>query len=292
MPKDVSQTKYWVFTINNYDKIPNFETPETSISSTKYDYLIYQPEIGEKGTPHLQGYVCMKKKTKLTTMKKLIPTAHWEARKGTHEEAKAYCKKEESRDANFNRFYEYGNDSEIAKTKGQRTDLTGLKTLIDNGGSIIDCFDQHFGSTMRYHKGLELYLSLKNPIRHEMPEVYVFWGLTGTGKSKAAFEMTNPNETYYKMPDNKWWDGYDPRIHKDIIIDDFRGREMGEEYMLRLCDRYPMRVEVKGKTIQVSFRRIIFTSNLHPKEWSCWGQNWDWDVDHPFKRRIKQIKRF
>ena len=59
-----------------------------------YKYLIYGREVGDEGTPHLQGYVQLKKITRLTGMKKLHPTAHWEVAKGTEEQNRTYCSKE------------------------------------------------------------------------------------------------------------------------------------------------------------------------------------------------------
>ena len=50
-------------------------------------YLVYQHEIGENGTHHLQGFVRFVKKKRLTQLKKLEKTIHWEQRRGTEEEA-------------------------------------------------------------------------------------------------------------------------------------------------------------------------------------------------------------
>ena len=51
-------------------------------------------EVGKDGTPHLQGYVCMKKTRTLPAMKKIMPRAHLELMKGTPEQAAEYCKKD------------------------------------------------------------------------------------------------------------------------------------------------------------------------------------------------------
>lgn len=46
------------------------------------------------GTPHLQGYVRFAQPKTLAQMRKLIPRAHLEARKGTETQAATYCQKE------------------------------------------------------------------------------------------------------------------------------------------------------------------------------------------------------
>lgn len=76
-----------MFTLNNPD---NVRLPETW-SDCKY--LAYQLESGINGTPHLQGYVIFLKNKGLTALKKLEPRAHWERRRGSHAEARAYCTK-------------------------------------------------------------------------------------------------------------------------------------------------------------------------------------------------------
>ena len=64
---------------------------------------------------------------------------------------------------------------------------------------------------IKYHKGMMAYKSLitsRGPRKcpPDGPEVWVFWGATGTGKSRRAFE-TWP-DAYRKMTNDKWWDGY------------------------------------------------------------------------------------
>lgn len=52
-------------------------------------------------------------------------------------------------------------------------------------------------------------------------EVYVFWGTTGTGKSKRAWEEATM-DAYPKSPTSIWWCGY--QGHSNVVIDEFRGR--------------------------------------------------------------------
>uniref|UniRef100_UPI004047E79C hypothetical protein n=1 Tax=Shewanella sp. TaxID=50422 RepID=UPI004047E79C len=87
-----SPARDWVFTINNpsekdWDKVWAFS----------YKYLVFQVEVGESGTPHIQGFVQMQELIRITGLKKLHKRAHWEKRRGTPDEAADYCKKEESR---------------------------------------------------------------------------------------------------------------------------------------------------------------------------------------------------
>lgn len=85
-----SPKKGWCFTINNYT---NFDICRIiEIKNAKY---IYGIEKGEKGTPHLQGYIHFDKKLRFSHVKDFLgEKAHIEPRKGTIEQAINYCKKD------------------------------------------------------------------------------------------------------------------------------------------------------------------------------------------------------
>lgn len=93
--------------------------------------------------------------------------------------------------------------------------------------------------------------------------VIVYIGPPGCGKSRGAAELCGRESTYYK-PRGKWWDGY--WRHDNVIIDDFYGWLRLDE-MLRILDRYPHRVQVKGGYVQFLAKRIVITSNLAINEW-------------------------
>lgn len=63
---------------------------------------------------------------------------------------------------------------------------------------------------------------------------------------------------------NKWWDGY--KQEKNVLIDEFRG-QIGVAHLLRWFDKYRCSVEVKGGTVPLNARKIIITSNIHPRDW-------------------------
>lgn len=90
MAKQGSLAKNWCFTINNYTE-QNIEI----IDQIDCEYVIYGKETGEANqTPHLQGYIQMKRKMRLTGLKKLLMKAHWEAAKGNADSNVKYCSKE------------------------------------------------------------------------------------------------------------------------------------------------------------------------------------------------------
>lgn len=88
-------SKYWVFTWNN------FVNPQAPRDWPDVQYAVWQHEKAPgTGTPHLQGYVAFKQKKRLTWLKdKCSRVPHWAARRGNHQEAKAYSMKDDSREA-------------------------------------------------------------------------------------------------------------------------------------------------------------------------------------------------
>jgi len=94
-------------------------------------------------------------------------------------------------------------------------------------------------------------------------EIFVYWGRSGTGKSRRAWEESGL-EAYSKCPRSKFWDGYQDQTN--VVIDEFRGG-IDVSHILRWCDRYPVRVEIKGSSKPLVALKIWFTSNVDPRNW-------------------------
>lgn len=94
-------------------------------------------------------------------------------------------------------------------------------------------------------------------------EVWVFWGISGSGKSRRAWDEAGL-DAYGKCPRSKFWDGYQGQ--EAVVFDEFRGG-IDVSHILRWCDRYPVRVEIKGSSCPLVARKIWFTSNLDPRLW-------------------------
>ena len=92
---------------------------------------------------------------------------------------------------------------------------------------------------------------------------HVFWGDTGSGKSRRAWDEAGV-EAYPKDPRTKWWCGY--RGQPNVVIDEFRG-DIGVSHLLRWLDRYPVSVETKGSSQPLGALNFWITSNLDPRSW-------------------------
>jgi hypothetical protein len=87
--KRISASKRWTFTLNNYDELQESMLKEELGSNGSY---FYGHEVGENGTPHLQGFVILAKKGRPLEMfsNKRI---HWEKMKASIENNLKYCSK-------------------------------------------------------------------------------------------------------------------------------------------------------------------------------------------------------
>ena len=83
--------KDWCFTLNNYT-----EEEYHDITHGEYQYLSVGKEVGESGTPHLQGFLQLVNRKRLEGVKKLpgFARAHLEVRRGTPFEAAKYTQKD------------------------------------------------------------------------------------------------------------------------------------------------------------------------------------------------------
>lgn len=90
----VNACKRWFFTFNNYTD------DDVCQMVQKFDVLcdkyVFQKEVGENGTPHLQGAIWLVVKQRWSAFG-LPKTIHWEPSKGKDEQVVAYCSKLDTR---------------------------------------------------------------------------------------------------------------------------------------------------------------------------------------------------
>lgn len=247
----------WCFTVNNYDDATLSSLRQLGNEPTT-GYLVWGIETGAQGTAHVQGFYCSKNRISFATAKTRInDRAHLEPMRGTHKQASDYCKKDGA-------FEEYG----VLPTPGARTDLGSIVERVRVTKRLRDAAEEFPELYIRYGRGIQNWYHVAGVVqpRNWRPNVYVYAGDPGTGKSRLAAEQCEAFSTrppYYK-PDGPWWDGYEG--HECVIFDDFYG---GYPYhdLLKCLDRYQHQVPVKGAFVEFVPRIIIFTSNKLVSKW-------------------------
>lgn len=243
-----------VFTLNNWTDVDKEALRQ--FAEADCEYLIYGDEVGEGGTPHLQGYFELKKRTRMNTVVAHMGVnarAHLEERRGSQKQAITYCKKD-------GRVTEFGEP----KHMGARADLDEARELaLTEGMGAVAANYNYQGIRVA-----EKHLTYNEPARDFKPQVIWLWGASGSGKSRLArliCERWYPEEKIYTKNDaTKWWSGYDR--HGCVIIDDFRDSWWGITEMLRILDRYECQVECKGGYRQLLSKLIVVTSIIPPSQ--------------------------
>lgn len=266
--------RHWCFTLNNYVDEDVTRIRELG-GSNAAEFVVFGREVGESGTPHLQGYICFSRRTSLRCAREAVGTrAHLEIMRGTPSQAAAYCEKGGEAET-------YG---ELPGGRGHRSDIQSAYAAVKAGTTKRELLELFTVAYARAPRMLSEALLLHAPCRKWKTVVKVYYGETGTGKTRKAYEEA---EAPYVHPGGVWFDGYDGE--QDVIFDDFGGSEFKLTYLLKLLDRYPMRVPVKGGFVQWVPRNIWITSNYPVNEWYPHAKD---EHKKALRRRIETVMRF
>jgi len=151
-------TTHYLFTLNNYTTEEVLAMRNGTLPNISY--LCYAQEVAPStGTPHLQGYFQLSRRSMVSTIKNWegFARVHLERAKGSDEENYIYCKgpytKEGKNKPLNDTFFERGVRERMGKVmQGKRSDLEGLKRAIDNGETYDEICDAHFEHAAKYHR--------------------------------------------------------------------------------------------------------------------------------------------
>lgn len=255
----MSRARAFCFTINNWTEDDLIQCLEC-IDNCVYAIIGFE-EGSQEHTPHIQGYGYWKNARTIKTISKEMPRAHIEIAKGTAKQNREYCMKQ----GDFN---EWG----ILPEQGKRNDLIDFKDAILNNTNEMDIINNHTECLARYDR---FYRRCRNKVLEQrakemiQPEIIVITGTPGSGKTRHIYDNEDINEVYKaEVGDGSsgsiWWDNYDGE--EIILIDDFHNN-FKLDYMLRLLDRYPMKLNVKGGYTWKCAKKIYITSNIEPSKW-------------------------
>lgn len=212
-------------------------------------YLCWGQEVGQEGTPHLQGYVEFRSPRRLNAVKGMFgQRCHLEKARGSGEQNRQYCSKTRPGDTPNEIFAEGGT---MSRGPGQRTDLEAIRRLIQDGATEREIAEQHFGSWVRYRGSFQAYRTLLNsPIStakfdlttfpREWPRdldwsrSIILWGDSGIGKTQFALAVLGRCLMVSHIDDLK---NFDKTIHEGILFDDMDFKHMPRSAQIHLVDQ-------------------------------------------------------
>lgn len=204
---------------------------------------------------------------------------HLEKSKAGWKQNFEYCTKDDTRiPGEGHGPWEFG---ERPAGQGRRTDLQLAAETALLHGDVHEVIIKHPVEYVKYHRGLTKLCEYYGAPRDFKTRVYWYYGPTGSGKSRAAYDealrfcqeeqrersgvavrdsiRTLP---YFKPAIGGWWDFYVGQ--STVIINDLRADTFGFVELLRVFDRYPMLIPRKGDYVQFRGRAVWVTCPMSP----------------------------
>lgn len=247
--------RHYVFTWNNYpdDYLGILQT----FFISRCTYLLFAPEVGEQGTPHLQGYFYFKNQMSMSAVNKkfdnklFLATPH-----GDIDQQVAYIIGPYTKDDKHKPFnpdaVEWGVRPMSQKRKGEagRAAIKARWKLAKAGK-----FEELPPEQIKIYE----YIYRK---QHEVTDRdnltnYFIYGNSGCGKSRSARKKF---PDLYSKPMSKWWDGYTNQ--SAVLLDDIEPSHMKFiGYFLKIwLDHYKFNAEMKGSCLIIRPPIMIITS--------------------------------
>lgn len=254
----------------------------------KVKYLCVCSELHKEGDPHRHAFLALTEQVAANEHTFDIPNQRvdgitWHGNyQGARSprEALQYVKK----DGQFIEIGECPVKEQMSKADINKMILErNLEDLVDEGEISLYRYKQLLTAKQQY------YMSRKANKAREKPKVYWLWGPTGSGKTRYAVE--HAGEEYWISNNSEWFDGYWGQ--DTVIIDDLRASTYKYSFLLRLLDRYPMMVQIKGGW-QVWIPKVIYiTAPEKPEKVFVNRETGEaWDSIDQLIRRVDEFIEF
>ena len=262
MPSDF-RTRNACVTWNN----PPLETRPLMFTELpdKVTYIVWSLECGKAGTTHWQIYVEFASTMTVAGIKKIFgeKSIHVEPRRGTAQQAADYCKKLD--ETHLQGPWEFGEISHQGQSSSARMEKEAQNGVIGElRRGKVRMADVPDDMVRSCPQAIKMAMTLAPPVLRKKVDVYYLEGDTGIGKTYGIFKMFPDAYRPTVSGDKVWFDGYDGQ--KTLLLDELRGGiKLG--FLLQLLDPYPLKVEVKGGTVNAEWERVFITTNTPPEKW-------------------------
>lgn len=305
-------SRHQCFTLNNYT--------DADLALLRHNrpayvrYVTFGFEISASGTPHLQGYVEFDAPKRVSTLKNWLPTAHWEARLGSREQARDYCRKGTQPKSEWystdgyplhadgqamrERGPTFGADAVFedhgkfdAGGAGKRTDIQGAVDRLYAGESLEAVALSDPALYCRARNGLKdfkMWSERQRAWTFRNVEVHVIWGAAGKGKSRATFDYANARDCCVATPSSECFPLGTYDGESCIVLNDFYGQIKLAEF-LNITDGHYYAINTKGGYRYALYTKVYITSNVAPELWYAAALANVPDVRAAFMRRLTSV---
>lgn len=269
------KSRAFIIVFNN--PLDTFE--EALVNDIQYDYLIFQYEMGDSGTPHLQGYIRFPNPISVTQFRADMPGAHIEIAKGGPNPNLHYCSKPVPKcscddcvgSIRLDGPFEFGVRASNWIVKPRTKPMADLVAYARTH-TVVECIEKYPMALRMQGAILSFQQAIIAP-RCKPPIVIILWGDSGAGKTRFVYDN---HPSVYKLKQARlngetWFDRY--ANQNALLLDDWRLAEDNtlQTYylLLDLLDRYQYTGGMKSVYggCQVNSEFIYLTNNDHSLSW-------------------------
>lgn len=208
-------------------------------------------EVGEKGTPHIQGVFQFSRQKRFSTLREYFKNNHIE-RIHDLKSAVDYCKKS-------NDYMQYG---EILE-QGQRTDIEAFTQAIIDGYSDIELLTEFPSQTQRYLHNIEKIRQIvlteyyQKNLRYDLKVIFIS-GDAGVGKTRYIYERHNISDIYRVCNYENPFDNY--KSQKILVLDEYNN-QLSVQLLLNILDIYPLLLPARYNDKWACYEQVYLISN-------------------------------
>lgn len=259
----MSRAKNYAYTINNYTN-----EEEQLLQSVQCVYHVYGREVGDNGTPHLQGTICFARRYSMRQVSAMagFSRAHLETTRSLQRSI-AYCKKDGD-------IWEQGENP--TSNRESTLDFDAVLAAIVEGQSLQEIASQHAELFIRFSAGVKSLYSLLSaaleptvlhgPFRWSLPEGFTWdtslliHGPSGVGKTQWALTFFERPLLITHLDQLRL---FDTRRFDGIVFDDMSFHHLPREAQIHLTDvAQPRAIHVRYGLAHIPANiKKVFTSN-------------------------------